>query len=109
VSNWSNNRAGWFAISPAVLWTLLFFAVPFAGMALVSLYPENGEGFSFSNYQQFFSNPSYWRAMTNSLEVTALVTIISVLLAYPFAWILAFIVPERWQRMLTPVLQWATQ
>ncbi len=37
--------------------------------------------------------------MTNSLEVTALVTVISVLLAYPFAWILAFVVPERWQRL----------
>jgi spermidine/putrescine transport system permease protein len=28
-----------------------------------------------------------------------MVTVISVLLAYPFAWILAFIVPERWQRL----------
>ena len=31
--------------------------------------------------------------------MTLLVTLLSVLLAYPFAWILAFIVPERWQRL----------
>jgi spermidine/putrescine transport system permease protein len=37
--------------------------------------------------------------MVNSLEVTAWVTIVSLLLAYPFAWILAEIVPERWQRL----------
>ena len=55
--------------------------------------------FSLANYGQFFTNPSYWRAMTNSIEVTAIVTVISVLLAYPFAWILAFVVPQRWQRL----------
>ncbi|TIV70000.1 MAG: ABC transporter permease, partial [Mesorhizobium sp.] len=38
-------------------------------------------------------------AMVNSLEVTAIVTVISILLAYPFAWILAEMVPERWQRL----------
>ncbi len=31
--------------------------------------------------------------------MTLIVTAISVLLAYPFAWILAFVVPERWQRL----------
>ncbi len=67
-------------------------------MASISFTVKAG-GISLANYQQFFANPSYWRAMTNSLEVTALVTVISVLLAYPFAWILAFVVPERWQRL----------
>ncbi|RUW94951.1 ABC transporter permease, partial [Mesorhizobium sp. M8A.F.Ca.ET.023.01.1.1] len=41
----------------------------------------------------------YWQAMVNSLQVTATVTVVSVLLAYPFAWILAEQVPERWQRL----------
>jgi len=82
-----------------LLWTLVFFAVPFLAMAIASVYPKGGGGFSLSNYIQFFTNPAYWRALTNSLEVTLLVTVISILLAYPFAWILAFIVPERWQRL----------
>ncbi len=56
-------------------------------------------GLTFSNYAQFFTNPSYWRAMTNSLEVTAVVTVVSIVLAYPFAWILCELVPERWQRL----------
>jgi spermidine/putrescine transport system permease protein len=93
-----DNRAGWATVSPALLWTVLFFAVPFIAMAAISFTAKAG-GIGLANYQQFFSNPSYWRAMTNSLEVTALVTVISVLLAYPFAWILAFVVPERWQRL----------
>jgi spermidine/putrescine transport system permease protein len=82
-----------------LLWTLVFFVVPFIAMAVTSLQPKGADGFSFASYTQFFTNPSYWRALTNSLEVTLIVTFFSVLLAYPFAWILAFVVPERFQRL----------
>ncbi len=95
----SRNATGWVSVAPALLWTLALFVVPFVMMAVVSLYPKDGDGFSFSNYVQFFSNPSYWRALTNSLEVTAVVTLTSIVLAYPFAWILADVIPERWQRL----------
>ena len=91
--------AAWASVSPALLWTLAFFAVPFAAMGVASLFPKGEAGLSLANYAQFFTNPSYWRSLTNSLEVTLIVTAISVLLAYPFAWILAFGVPERWQRL----------
>ena len=94
-----SGRAGLWAVAPALLWTLCFFVLPFAGMLLISLAVKQVPGWSLGNYTQFFANPSYWRALTNSLEVTALVTVISVVLAYPFAWILAFVVPERWQRL----------
>lgn len=93
------NRPGLWAVTPALLWTLCFFVTPFLGMVLISLVSKLVPGLGLSNYVQFFSNPSYWRALTNSLEVTAIVTVISILLAYPFAWILAFVVPERWQRL----------
>jgi spermidine/putrescine transport system permease protein len=99
VSTKADRRAGWASVTPALLWTLAFFAIPFVAMVLVSIHRTDGSGLSFASYQQFFSDPSYWRALTNSLEVTLLVTVISVLLAYPFAWILAFQVPERWQRL----------
>jgi len=95
----STSRIGWASVSPALLWTLVFFVVPFLVMAMVSLAPERGGGWSLAAYSQFFSNPSYLRALTNSLEVTLIVTVISVLLAYPFAWFLAFIVPDRLQRL----------
>ncbi|MGB8314891.1 MAG: ABC transporter permease [Aestuariivirga sp.] len=89
----------WLLVSPALLWTLLFFVVPFAAMALLSLSVQGSDGLTVSNYSQFFNNLSYSRALINSLEVTGLVTVISVVLAYPFAWILAEQVPTRWQRL----------
>jgi spermidine/putrescine transport system permease protein len=98
VNQASTSRIGWASVTPALLWTLVFFVVPFMAMAVMSLTQKEG-GFSLAAYAQFFQNPSYWRALVNSLEVTLIVTALSVILAYPFAWILAFIVPERWQRL----------
>ena len=92
----NNGRAlPWALVTPALGWTLLFFVLPFIAMGLSSLTAHEGGGFTLSNYSQFFTNPSYWQAMVNSLQVTAIVTVVSVLLAYPFAWILAEQVPER--------------
>jgi spermidine/putrescine transport system permease protein len=97
-ANASGGSVPWIAVGPALLWTLAFFAAPFIAMALVSITVKGG-GFSLANYQQFFTDPSYYRALFNSLEVTAIVTVVSILLAYPFAWILAERIPERWQRL----------
>jgi spermidine/putrescine transport system permease protein len=96
----SSIRAiAWLLVGPALAWTALFFILPFAAMVLVSLQDHAQGTWTLANYSQFFANPNYFQAMVNSLEVTALVTIVSLLLAYPFAWILAEIVPERWQRL----------
>jgi spermidine/putrescine transport system permease protein len=93
-------------LGPALAVIALLFIVPLLLMAALSLTTLPGSvedgttgGWSLANYQQFFGNPSYFQALINSLEVTAIVTAMSVLLAYPFAWILANMVPERWQRL----------
>jgi spermidine/putrescine transport system permease protein len=89
----------WALVTPALGFTLLFFAVPFALMGWTSLLDMDNAWAGLANYQQFFANPAYRQALVNSLEVTAMVTAISVLLAYPFAWILAEQVPPRFQRL----------
>jgi spermidine/putrescine transport system permease protein len=96
-------KTPWPIIAPALIWTALFFVAPFAAMGLMSLWHVAPGGFettpNLDNYAQFFANPSYWQAMVNSLEVTVIVTVLSVLLAYPFAWVLAERVPGRFQRL----------
>ena len=94
-----DRSLGWALVTPALAWTTSFFVLPFLAMAVVSLTShETGEA-GLGNYLQFFLNPSYRQAMVNSLEVTFIVTAVSVVLAYPFAWILAERVPPRWQRL----------
>jgi spermidine/putrescine transport system permease protein len=57
------------------------------------------QGLFPDNYIRFFTDPSLFRGLVVSLEITALVTVISVILAYPLAWIIAMQVPPRWQRL----------
>jgi spermidine/putrescine transport system permease protein len=85
-------------LAPATLWTILFFVLPFAVMAVLSL--RRGDlAWSLGNYAEFLGNPEYIGAFVNSLEITVTVTVLSVLLAYPLAWIIAEEVPAKWRRL----------
>lgn len=94
---------GWGFTAPALLWTLAFFIVPFLVMGAMSLATLDGRtlvwGIQFDNYAELASKAYLWRAVVVSVEITLTVTIVSVLLAYPLAWIIAFRVPQRWQRL----------
>ena len=96
------RRAG-ALIAPALLWTLAFFVVPFAGMVWLSLATLEGRsviaGPVADNYLRIFTDPSLRRGIVVSLQITGMVTVISVVLAYPLAWIIAMRVPARWQRL----------
>ncbi|MBQ2261914.1 MAG: ABC transporter permease [Loktanella sp.] len=95
---------GWGFVAPALIWTLAFFVVPFLVMGAMSLATLDGRtlvwGLSSDNYASLTERRFLWRAIVVSLEITATVTVVSVLLAYPLAWIIAFNVPPRWQRLV---------
>src|SRR5689334_4934810 len=97
------RRAGLGFTLPAVAWILLFFAAPLVIMALHSLLPLTSDGappqWSLDAYRRFFGEPAYVQAIWNSVVTTTIVVIVSLLLAYPFAWILATKVPKKWQRL----------
>lgn len=94
---------GWGFVAPALLWVLAFFIVPFIVMGAMSLATLDGRtlvwGISFANYIELSEKAYLWRAIVVSLEITLTVTAVSVLLAYPLAWIIAFRVPPQWQRL----------
>jgi spermidine/putrescine transport system permease protein len=90
----------WAYIGPALIWTAAFFVLPLLAMAWLSLTAfGTGDGPTLANYSHFLLNESYRQSLINSLQVTLVVTVVSVVLAYPFAWFLAEVVPERWQRL----------
>ena len=97
-----DQMRAWGFLLPALIWTVAFFVLPLVIMAIYSLWDRVGNTLgreaSLNNYEAFFSKSFLFQSLINSLEVTALVTIISVLLAYPFAFIIAERIPERWQR-----------
>jgi spermidine/putrescine transport system permease protein len=84
--------------------------LPLLAMAAVSLSRrERGqtvEIWTLANYRAFFGQGGgvYLQALWNSIEVTLIVTVLSVLVAYPIAYVLAYRVPARWQRVLLVLL-----
>ncbi len=97
------NARAWGLLLPALLWTAAFFAMPLVIMGLYSLWQRVGmtlvHDVSLTNYEKFFAKPAFYGSLINSIEVTLIVTVVSILLAYPLAYILAEKVPRRWQRM----------
>lgn len=89
--------------APAVLYTLAVFVVPLAVTAAWSLFTRTAGGVdmtpTLANYARFFGESAQLLALWNSLEISLLVTVTSVLLGYPLAYAIAFHVPERWQRL----------
>ncbi len=98
----TERRKAWGFVAPALLWTLAFFVAPFLFMAAMSLWAQQGGSivrvWNLGNYVAFFEKDALFKGLTNSLEITAIVTVLSVLLAYPLAWIIAERVPQRFQR-----------
>ena len=94
---------GWAFVGPAVVWTLAFFIVPFVMMVCYSLWQRAGtelvRSWNLDNYTGFLDKPHFVAGLQNSLEITVLVTAVSIILAYPLAWIIAERVPRRWQRL----------
>ncbi len=100
----SNQSArGWGFVTPALLWTVAFFVVPLIVMGAMSLATMQGRtliwGLSLENYGEIAEKAYIWQAFLVSLEITLTVTVVSIALAYPLAWIIAFHVPPRWQRL----------
>ncbi|MEO0820747.1 MAG: ABC transporter permease [Pseudomonadota bacterium] len=99
----AGRRRAWAAVAPALLWTAAFFVAPFALMVAMSLWRRGDAGiervWTFENYRGFFERPAFLEALANSLEITLIVTVLSVLLAYPLAALIAYRVPARLQRL----------
>lgn len=97
------RRLGWGLLAPALLWTAAFFVLPFLAMVALSFAHMEGRtivhGFDAGNYLRAFSDWSQLNALINSVEITLTVTVISVVLAWPLAAIIAWQVPARYQRL----------
>ncbi len=98
------SRQGWGFLAPALIWTCAFFILPFLVMGAMSFATLEGRtlvwGLSLENYIELGQKAYLWRAVLVSLEITLTVTVVSVVLAYPLAWIIAYRVPQRWQRLV---------
>lgn len=85
---------------PALILLFLFFVLPVVSLLLRSvLEPEPG----LSNYATLLGSETYLRIFLNTFLVSALVTVLSLLIGFPVAWTLA-IMPAHWSRIVFAIL-----
>lgn len=77
-----------------ILWIILFMLVPYGVLLTYSFwlkkYPLFVPAFQFGNYWTLMTDPQYIKVLLRTLKISALVSIASLLLAYPFAYYLVF-------------------
>lgn len=96
-------RRGLALAAPAIAWTVGFFLLPSGTVALWSLFRREAGALvtdpTLDNYRRLLGMESFRGALWNSIEVTLLVTVVSVVLAYPLAYVIATRVPPHRQRL----------
>lgn len=87
-------RAGWLMVAPPAVYAVLLLAAPLATVLIYSVLTGDkgavGLPLTFDNYGEILTKPVYKAVMMRSLTVSILVTMTTVLLAYPIAYYVSF-------------------
>lgn len=90
---------------PAFLFLFCLFVVPLSSLLLRSVTdPVPGLG----NYAQLLTDQTYGRVLFNTFTVAAVVTVATLILGYPVAWLLAILPPgiSRWLFAIVLLSMW---
>ncbi|WP_193141079.1 MULTISPECIES: ABC transporter permease [unclassified Meridianimarinicoccus] len=93
----SGARRGLALISAPLLYAVLLLAAPMAAILAFSFWTQDyltiDKSFTLTNYREAFTDPIYRELMIRSLKIAGLVTLVTVLLAFPVAYFISFHVP----------------
>ena len=97
-------RRQWPLLPITVLLVVCFF-LPMALMVVYSFWQTDDAfrivpDWTFRNYQRFFTNEAYLRTFGKTLVMAALVTVVGIGIAIPYAWFLVRYTSRRTQRIL---------
>jgi ABC-type spermidine/putrescine transport system permease subunit I len=87
-------------VLPALLFYSLVYEYPLSRIAGWSVFDQ---GFTLKYYAEVLAEPAYFKALRNTLEISVLVTLISLALGYPLAYLMATTSP-RARRALTVMI-----
>lgn len=94
------HRSSLLLALPALSLLIVFFALPVLALLLRSvLEPAPG----FSNYVALLGSSTYTRILINTFAVSAVVTVVTLVIGFPTAWALA-LMPPFWSRLIFGVL-----
>jgi ABC-type spermidine/putrescine transport system permease subunit I len=80
------SRSHLLLLVPALAWMAALFVYPILRLAQTSFFTPH---FSLANYLKIFTEPVYLRVLLGTLEIGFIVTVITLLLSYPVAYVMA--------------------
>ncbi|TKD22271.1 ABC transporter permease [Rhodobacter capsulatus] len=108
---WARSEAanGWFMVSPTLIYAVLLLAAPLVTIVAYSFFKDGYlvvvHEFTTQNYIDAWSDPIFRTILLRSVLVSALVTLVTVVLAFPIAYFISFSVPaahkSRWLFLIT--------
>jgi spermidine/putrescine transport system permease protein len=90
-------------LAPALLWLLALIILPHLDLALLSLRVRVAPRqyvFSLAQYRTFFTEPLYWHVFLRTALLSVLATALTLLVAFPIAWIIAKLTRGRVSALL---------
>ncbi|GGA17069.1 ABC transporter permease [Neptunicoccus cionae] len=95
----SEEASGWLLVSPTLVYSILLLAAPLAMVIALSFWTQDyldlDKTFTLKNYIEAWSEPIYQTLMARSLKISAFVTALTILLAFPVAYYVSFYVPQK--------------
>ncbi|MEM8815919.1 MAG: ABC transporter permease [Pseudomonadota bacterium] len=96
----SRPSAAWLQLSPGLILVAGALLVPLCLLVTASFWSMSGYGdldttFTLANYEKLLERPGYARILLRSIGIAACVTLITIVLAYPLAYFVAFDVRHR--------------
>lgn len=96
----SRRARGFWPALPALALLVIFFVGPVGGLLLRSVLDPRP---TLANYAEVFGSATYLRVFGNTFLVAGIVTVVTLLLAFPTAWFLA-VAPRPWGAILFAVV-----
>ena len=85
-------------LGPALLWLLGLIILPHVDLAVLSLRERTGPQEyvrSFAQYRTFFEEPLYWHVFVRTAVLSVVSTALTLLVAFPVAWVIAKVARGR--------------
>src|SRR3954463_9218030 len=86
-----------------VLWLFALIVLPHLDLALLSFRERTGArsfAYSLAQYRTFFSEPLYWHVFARTAIMSAIATVLTLLIAFPVAWTIAKLTSGRLSAVL---------
>jgi spermidine/putrescine transport system permease protein len=90
-------------LAPALLWLGCLIVLPHVDLAILSLRERTGPRqyvASLAQYRTFFAEPLYWRVFLRTAVMSVLATALTLVVAFPIAWVIAKLARGRASSLL---------